>query len=99
MVQAPVRTETAAGTAIVFGAFCLHPDRHLLFKDNKPVALGSRALDILIALTDRAGELVTKDELVTRAWPNTIVEEFEPQGADSFASQGSRRHRAAQPII
>jgi predicted ATPase/DNA-binding winged helix-turn-helix (wHTH) protein len=75
MVQAPVRTETAAGIAIVFGAFCLHPDRHLLFKDNKPVALGSRALDILIALTERAGELVTKDELVTRAWPNTIVEE------------------------
>ena len=75
MVQAPFRTETAAGAVITFGAFRLHPDRHLLFKDNKPVALGSRALDILIALADRAGELVTKDELVTRAWPNTIVEE------------------------
>lgn len=75
MVEAPIRTEAAAGPVITFGAFRLHPDRHLLFKDNKPVALGSRALDILIALADRAGELVTKDELVTRAWPNTVVEE------------------------
>ncbi|MBB3268514.1 putative ATPase/DNA-binding winged helix-turn-helix (wHTH) protein [Azospirillum sp. OGB3] len=80
MVEAPIRTEAAAGPVITFGAFRLHPDRHLLFKDNKPVALGSRALDILIALADRAGELVTKDELVTRAWPNTVVEESNLRG-------------------
>ncbi|WP_377810246.1 winged helix-turn-helix domain-containing protein [Azospirillum sp. A29] len=75
MVQVPFQMEIAAETAITFGAFRLHSNRHLLFKDNESVVLGSRAIDILIALTERAGDLVTKDELITRAWPNTIVDE------------------------
>jgi predicted ATPase/DNA-binding winged helix-turn-helix (wHTH) protein len=40
-----------------------------------PVRLGSRALDILIALVERAGEVVSKNELMSYAWPNTVVEE------------------------
>ena len=40
-----------------------------------PVRVGSRALDVLIALVERPGELVGKDELIARAWPNTFVEE------------------------
>lgn len=47
----------------------------MLLADEKPVRLGSRALDILIALVERAGELVSKDEIVRRVWPDTIVEE------------------------
>ncbi len=58
-----------------FGEFRLYPGRHLLVRDQDPVPIGSRALDILIALTERPGELLTKDELIARAWPNTIVEE------------------------
>ncbi|MBP2611480.1 ATP-binding protein [Agrobacterium pusense] len=61
--------------ATSFGDFRLYPERHLLVRDQEPVAIGSRALDILIALTERPGELLTKDELIARAWPNTIVEE------------------------
>jgi predicted ATPase/DNA-binding winged helix-turn-helix (wHTH) protein len=37
--------------------------------------VGTRALEILIALTERVGELVTKDELIARAWSNATVEE------------------------
>ena len=37
--------------------------------------LGSRALEILIALVERPGELVTKTELMARVWPSTFVEE------------------------
>jgi DNA-binding winged helix-turn-helix (wHTH) protein len=40
-----------------------------------PVRLGSRALEILIALVERPGELVGKGELLARAWPDTVVEE------------------------
>jgi predicted ATPase/DNA-binding winged helix-turn-helix (wHTH) protein len=47
----------------------------LPLEGDKPVRLGSRALDILIVLTERAGEVVGKDELVARVWPNTFVEE------------------------
>jgi predicted ATPase/DNA-binding winged helix-turn-helix (wHTH) protein len=64
-----------ADSAIAFGPFRLHPDRHLLLNDDKPVLIGARALEILIALVEQAGELVTKDQLVARAWPNLIVEE------------------------
>ncbi len=39
------------------------------------VYLGSRAIDILIALTERPGELVSKKELMARVWPNVTVVE------------------------
>ena len=63
------------GGAFAFGPYCLHVERHLLLKGEEPVPLGSRALEILIALLERAGELVTKDELFARAWPNIAVDE------------------------
>ncbi|MER8659282.1 winged helix-turn-helix domain-containing protein [Mesorhizobium sp. M0847] len=65
---------TAADSAITFSSFLLYPGRHVLLK-NEPVLIGSRALEILIALTERPGDLVTKDELTARAWPSAIVEE------------------------
>jgi predicted ATPase/DNA-binding winged helix-turn-helix (wHTH) protein len=37
--------------------------------------LGSRALDLLIALVERAGEVVEKEELINYVWPNTFVDE------------------------
>ena len=37
--------------------------------------MGSRAFDILTALLDRPGELVTKNELISRVWPHIYVEE------------------------
>ncbi|MGH8294287.1 MAG: ATP-binding protein, partial [Steroidobacteraceae bacterium] len=37
--------------------------------------LGSRAFDVLLILVEAAGELVTKEELLTRVWPGTVVEE------------------------
>ncbi|MBR1120951.1 winged helix-turn-helix domain-containing protein [Bradyrhizobium lablabi] len=58
-----------------FGPFRLVVSKRLLLKDNEPVAIGSRAFDILIALVERAGEVVSHKELVTRAWPDVVVEE------------------------
>src|SRR6185312_1939345 len=40
-----------------------------------PVRLGSRALEILVALVERPGELISKEELTARVWPNIFVEE------------------------
>ncbi len=73
--EALLNATAPSDVATSFGEFRLYPGRHLLVKDQEPVAVGSRALEILIALTERPGELVTKDELISRAWPNTIVEE------------------------
>jgi len=68
------KTEQAE-IVFAFGPFHLRAKRRLLLKGDRPVPIGSRALEILIALIERPGELVTKDELLKRAWPRTIVEE------------------------
>jgi predicted ATPase/DNA-binding winged helix-turn-helix (wHTH) protein len=60
---------------LCFGPFRLLPNEKTLLECNRPVRLGSRALNILIGLVERAGEVVSKDELIARAWPNTYVEE------------------------
>ncbi|MBV8422610.1 MAG: helix-turn-helix transcriptional regulator, partial [Hyphomicrobiales bacterium] len=58
-----------------FASFRLIPDERTLFENGKPRRLGSRAFDILVALVERAGETISKDELIARAWPDTVVEE------------------------
>ena len=60
---------------ISFGPFRLHPERRLLLEGSRPLRLGTRALEILIALVERAGERVSKDELIALVWPDTTVEE------------------------
>ena len=50
------RIKASGTTAIMFGAFCLVPMQRLLLEASQPVHLGSRALDILIALVERHGE-------------------------------------------
>jgi DNA-binding winged helix-turn-helix (wHTH) protein len=62
-------------SAISFGPFRLVAAQRLLLEGDKPVRLGSRAFDILAALVERAGQVVGKEELIARAWPQTFVEE------------------------
>ncbi len=60
---------------LCFGPFCLSASERVLEKDGVPVRLGSRALDILIALVERPAEVVTKKELFARVWPDLLVDE------------------------
>jgi predicted ATPase/DNA-binding winged helix-turn-helix (wHTH) protein len=62
-------------TAISFGPFRLLPKARLLEKDGAPVHVGGRALDILILLAQRPGEIVGKRELVERVWADVNVDE------------------------
>ena len=57
-----------------FGPFRLVPTQFLVLEGDKPVPLGSRALEILIALLERRGELVSKQDLTARVWPNLFVD-------------------------
>jgi predicted ATPase/DNA-binding winged helix-turn-helix (wHTH) protein len=61
--------------AFSFGEFRLLPEERILLTAGKPVRISSRALDILTELVEHAGELVSKGQLIARAWPNTSVEE------------------------
>jgi predicted ATPase len=60
---------------ICFGPFRLSIKERLLEKGGVRVRLGSRALDILIALVERPAEVVTKKELFARVWPDLVVDE------------------------
>src|SRR5262245_14811844 len=64
----------AASTEVSFGPFRLLPTQFLLLEGDKPVSLGSRALEILTVLLERPGELISKHELMARVWPNVFVE-------------------------
>jgi len=66
---------SARGSCKEFGPFRFFPAERRLLKGKTPVQIGSRELDILSALVERAGEVVTKRELFARVWPDVIVEE------------------------
>jgi predicted ATPase len=70
---------------------------------DKPVRLGSRAFDILSALVERAGEVVGKDELIARAWPQTFVEEtnlkIQVSGLRRALGDGQDGHRYVATIV
>ncbi|MDR3409299.1 MAG: winged helix-turn-helix domain-containing protein [Methylovirgula sp.] len=63
------------GDRYAFDEFRLWPASRVLTRNNVPVQLGARALDILIALVERAGQVVGKTELFALVWPNRSIEE------------------------
>jgi len=65
----------AADTVFLFGPFRLVPAERALYGSGGAVRLHGRAFDLLLALVERAGEVVAKDELLARVWPQTFVEE------------------------
>jgi DNA-binding winged helix-turn-helix (wHTH) protein len=60
---------------LAFGPFRLFPWQRLLMESDRPVKLGSRALEILTVLAENAGEIVGKAQLMRRVWPHIVVEE------------------------
>jgi TolB-like protein/DNA-binding winged helix-turn-helix (wHTH) protein len=60
---------------LAFGAFTLDPRQRLLFRGSEVVALEPKVFETLLALVESAGQAVTKDELLSRVWPDVTVEE------------------------
>jgi len=58
-----------------FGPFHLDLAKRLLFRDGDLVALTPKALETLVALLEHDGDVLLKDELIERVWPDTVVEE------------------------
>jgi predicted ATPase/DNA-binding winged helix-turn-helix (wHTH) protein len=61
--------------ALLFGRFRFVVRSREFSAGGAPILLGNRALEVLFALIEGRGELVTKDELLSRVWPTTTVEE------------------------
>lgn len=61
--------------ATVFQQFEIRPEERLLLVGARPVAIGARAFDVLLALVERSHRVVSKSELLELAWPGVVVEE------------------------
>jgi DNA-binding winged helix-turn-helix (wHTH) protein len=59
-----------------FGHWRLDAAQRLLFHHGAHVPLQPKAFELLLALVERRGELVSKEELMQRVWPDTFVEEI-----------------------
>src|SRR6516162_445003 len=60
---------------LAFGRFQVLPHRRELLADGRPIKLGGRAFDVLMALIEARGAVVGKDALMARVWPGRVVEE------------------------
>lgn len=58
-----------------FGPFTLEKEQLLLCLGDRPLALGPKVVETLLALIERPGQVVTKNELLDRVWPEGFVEE------------------------
>src|SRR5262249_54740659 len=63
------------GSIYAFGAFRLVPRERKLLLAGEPVPLGGRAVDMLVALVERAGRVVSADILMRLVWPGVTVDE------------------------
>jgi predicted ATPase/DNA-binding winged helix-turn-helix (wHTH) protein len=102
-------TPTALPVCCRFGRFELQVHERRLLVAGAPVALSPRAFDLLVALVERAGHLVTKDELLERVWRNVVVEENTLRaqvsglrkilGSDAFTTVSGRGYRFTLEIV
>jgi predicted ATPase/DNA-binding winged helix-turn-helix (wHTH) protein len=82
-----------ASASVAFGRFRVLPHRRELLADGRPIKLGGRAFDVLMALIEARGAVVSKDALMRRVWPDRIVEEnsLQAQIAALRAAFGAER--------
>ena len=67
--------ESKLSAGVEFGRFVVRPSRRELLADGHPIALGGRAFDVLMTLLGSMGNVLSKDELISRVWPGRIIEE------------------------
>ena len=58
-----------------FGPFRVDVANRLLLREGEPVPLTIKAFDTLLALVENSGQVLEKDELMKRVWPDAVVEE------------------------
>jgi TolB-like protein len=96
-----------------FGPFRLDTDAEILFRDDRPIVLGQRAVALLRLLLEYAGRPVSKNALFDAAWPGLAVEDSnltvqiaalrrvfgEAGGADWIETLPRRGYRYVGPVV
>jgi DNA-binding winged helix-turn-helix (wHTH) protein len=82
-----------------FGPFRLYAGHRKLFCGSEEVNLGGRAMDVLLALARKKGELVTKEQLFAAAWPNVFVHESNLKVTVASLRRALREHSPSHEYI
>ncbi|MCI0417949.1 MAG: winged helix-turn-helix domain-containing protein [Acidobacteria bacterium] len=82
-----------------FGPFRLKPAGPSLYKNGTPVPLTPKVLETLLALLERAGEVVGKEVLMQRIWPDTYVDESNLTYSISILRKALRDHDGSTLFI
>ncbi|KRP61190.1 ATP-binding protein [Pseudomonas trivialis] len=61
--------------AVHFGPYQVHPRQRRVLEAGRPLRLGRRAVEILLVLLENAGDVVSKQALIARVWPTSVVED------------------------
>jgi len=80
------------------GPFRLSAEQLLLTRDNRPIALGPKVVETLLALAERPGEIVSKHALLDRIWPEGFVEEANLSQNIYLLRKVFAQHGAADPV-
>lgn len=64
-----------AGHYYQFDVFTLDPAQRMLLRDDQVVPLTPKVFETLLVLIENSGRVVTKDDLMNKIWPDTVVEE------------------------
>jgi DNA-binding winged helix-turn-helix (wHTH) protein len=83
----------------IFDRFLFQPERQLLVYDETQVRIGGRAFDILAVLVERPGELVSKQDLLSRVWPHVFIEEANLKANVAILRRALNERHAAPRFI
>jgi DNA-binding winged helix-turn-helix (wHTH) protein len=67
--------ESSVHGAYAFGAFVVDPLKRRLWRDRQLVPISAKTFDVLVLLLEHRDAVVSKDELLNRVWPDTVVQE------------------------
>jgi len=103
------REERSAGRDVYeFGGFRVDPSSRILYRNDEHIPLTPKVFDTLLVLVEAAGRVITKEELLERVWPDTVVEEGsltntisalrKVVGPDSITTVPKRGYRFTTPV-
>ncbi|GAB7532919.1 hypothetical protein PS3A_53350 [Pseudomonas sp. 3A(2025)] len=68
------QVNTFAEPVLLFGPYAFHVRQRQVLRNGRAVPMGGRALDILQVLVERAGTVVSKEQVIEQVWPASVVE-------------------------
>jgi DNA-binding winged helix-turn-helix (wHTH) protein/Tol biopolymer transport system component len=102
------REERRARDFYEFGEFRVDPSSRVLYHNDDHIPLTPKVFDTLLVLLEAAGRVVTKEELLERVWPDTVVEEGsltntisalrKVLGSESITTVPKRGYRFTTPV-